>query len=482
MPFAKKQKTLTPLDLVRAPFKIISEQAPKVVDRAIKKVNKTIDKIVNTVLPEDKKEVKKTLLQLDREKEILGLQRDLLAAQNKKKILIPQIAALKSQIMPKNNMKRKQKKQNGPVPKRKNTMSLSNFARPAQRSGRSLTRPVIGASRGAHGRNKDVIEETEYIMDLSATSASFALINNLPFNPAQSSTFPWAASIAKQYEKWVCDYVKFIYKPTVSEYATLGQQGKVIMSFDYDASDSPPSTKQQAEDIQEHVDGLPCEYRVLTLKPKMLMEGKPGKYCRAGALPGGSDIKSFDGGNLYISTSGLGATSGTLGELHVSYKFHLVEPILSASSSSAPNNNQVAQFVSVYTGETLTSSTATTLALATTVTNGISAVNSGGSIALPPGNYLLTGAMDYDSTAAILSAYIELSSNSSGTYALIYPGGQAAYGPQFVQAAAAVNTAGYISQTWYLSVNAANVSVRLIGYVNSTGSVLGTGSLVILAV
>jgi len=421
MPKNNKQKALNPLDVVSS----IARAGLGLESKAEKIVDKAINRIVDNVLPSKGKTASRTK----------------------------------------------------PKPKPRNMLAMNSVPM-AMQSSSSLSRP---RKQTSHGRKSDVIEETEYILDVSPTSTSFQVVNQFALNPAQAGTFPWASSIAKQYEKWYCEYVEFCYKPTVSQYASLGQTGKVILAFDYDASDSPPSTKQQTEDIQEHVDGLPFEYLCLRLQPDMLHEKKNGKYNRAGPLPGGSDIKSFDGGNLYVSTSGLTGT-GIIGELHVKYRFRMLEPILSASSNAAPVNNQVAQFSSVSTQESLTTVTLTQLALATTVTNGISAVNSSGSIALQPGNYLITASVDITSTAAITSMYFTIRQTVAGTTTTIYPGNSANYEPELTAASGANIEGALLNQTWYYSCNAANTSISLWAYASSSGTILALGSLVFLAV
>jgi len=230
------------------------------------------------------------------------------------------------------------------------------------------------------------VEEDEYIADI-AGSTGF-ITTAFQVNPGQVATFPWLSKQAAQWEKYRWEYLEFYYKPEVSAFAQNGQAGKIILSMDYDASDSPPSSKQQAEDTDPHTDAMPYEDLLLQLDPRQMFEMADSKYVRPGGLPGSADIKTYDSGNLAVSTIGNFNTS-LLGELHVRYAVVFEVPVLEApAGGSVPANNQVAEFVS--TGaEALTNGVQTKLLLANSVFNGIGAVNAAGTITPVQGNYLV---------------------------------------------------------------------------------------------
>jgi hypothetical protein len=247
--------------------------------------------------------------------------------------------------------------------------------------------PIVFPTGNAPTRNRQrqVITEDEYIGEVSG-STGFAT-TAYPFNPGQSSTFPWGYKIAGLYEKYRVRFLQFYFAPEVSQYATNGQSGKVMLSFDYDASDPAPASKQQVLDTDPHTDGMPYERIRLILDSKQL-NGQDSKYVRPGGLPGGADIKTYDGGILYVSTYG-NANTNVLGELHVKYEIELEVPVLD-NVASAPVNYRVAQFVSTSPEAAAASGTYKVLALATSNANGIGAVNNAGVITLPAGNFLVT--------------------------------------------------------------------------------------------
>jgi hypothetical protein len=186
-----------------------------------------------------------------------------------------------------------------------------------------------GGSSGSTNRRRQVIEEDEYIGEING-SVGF-VTTQYPINPGQVGTFPWGSRIFALYEEYDFTFLEFYYKREVSEYAANGQTGKVMLSIDYDASDVAPTTKQQVEDTQAHVDFMPCTPFAKLAADVALMRKNPGKYVRLGAQPANTDIKTFDSGNLWVSTYGCASTA-VVGELHVRYRCVAKEPILEPAS------------------------------------------------------------------------------------------------------------------------------------------------------
>jgi hypothetical protein len=261
--------------------------------------------------------------------------------------------------------------------------------RGAPRGNRNGVRNVQFASGKSSSRmdRTDVVTEDEYIAEVAgSTSTTVPTVTTYPYNPGQAGTFPWLSTEAKQWQKYATTSVEYYYKPEVSQFATNGTTGKVMLSFQYDAARAAPSTKQQIEDTRPRADGMPWETIRLSLNPREL-NGQDSKYVRNGGLPGGSSIQIYDGGNLFVSTIGNQST-GTLGEIRCRYTIRFREPII-FGTVNAPQNNQVAQFNTTTTEASGSTTVATTLLLATAYANGIQAVNTSGSIVLPAGNYLL---------------------------------------------------------------------------------------------
>lgn len=277
----------------------------------------------------------------------------------------------------------------------KGTRPRAGKRKPRNRRAGSFRRPS-GGGWGASGigstknvgmtKRSCVIPGDEFIGAVISLNSPNFNMTQYPLNPGQGATFPWLSKQAVQWEKYTFEMLEFYYRREVSEFATAGSAGKVILSADYDAGDAPPGTKQQMEDTEPHADGMPCENIILRLNRREMhgISNLP-KFVRPGGLPGSSDIKTYDVGNLYVATQAIPANV-EVGELHVRYRVKFEVPVLE-STFTAPQNNQV----TVYQVQAEPSASGINIVspLSTTVVNGLNAVNNGGQITLTPGNYLL---------------------------------------------------------------------------------------------
>jgi len=329
---------------------------------------------------------------------------------NKQDIRIRQKAMKKMGVLiPKTRAQRQPKKQGRSKKQNRNTRSV------AQRNP-GIDRFPRGNRQGTgFGKRKSIlISESEYISEIAvANQPNFNVPLNLPINPGQASTFPWLSTIAKQYEKYCFKSLQFVYKPEVTQFnPTSSAVGKVMLSCDYDAADSPPASKQQVEDTDPHADCMPYEKMTLTLDPRECHKNSDAKFVRPAGLPGGNDIKTYDCGNLYVSNQGQTGNGVNLGELHVVYTVELSVPILE-SQTKAPNNLQVTSFQD--TAASLTTSTPyqPLLAAAASATvvnvNGIGVVNTVGSIVPPPGNYFYSATAQFAGAGAFALSFAGLS-------------------------------------------------------------------------
>lgn len=276
-------------------------------------------------------------------------------------------------------------------------------------------------NQGFGNKKRIVVSETEYIGEVTiANQPNYQNLFSLPVNPGQSSTFPWLSSIAKNYEKYCFRELTFFYKPEVTEYTANVNTGKVILSGDYDASDAPPATKQQQEDVDPHADGMPYQTISLTLDPKELHQNSVARFVRIGGLPGSADIKTYDAANFFLSTQGQTANS-TIGELHVRYVVELTVPVIE-DIALPPNNYHVSSFRSTTSEAAGTSGGTKALLFATSVVNGLNIVNTSGVFVPPPGNYLLDIDLFAQNTSGTLnSTALDVQKNSTSYYPTLGP-------------------------------------------------------------
>jgi len=166
------------------------------------------------------------------------------------------------------------------------------------------------------------IKHREFIVNL--TSAAIPTDNKtalLPINPGLPAIFPWLSSIARNYESYKFNMLKFHYlsaSPTA-----IG--GTIIMAVDYDARDDPPTTKQQFMAYRSSVRTAPwasVTHNSLTSDLSKLKQF----FVRVDAQPAGTDIKTYDVGNLNIWIEVSNATELFVGELHVEYDVTFYTP------------------------------------------------------------------------------------------------------------------------------------------------------------
>lgn len=208
-----------------------------------------------------------------------------------------------------------------------------------------------------------------------------------PINPGQAGTFPWLSKEALLWEKYEFDKLEFEFRTTINEFAA-NAYGRVILGVDYDAADPPPSSRSQAEISRPVTAQAPYFNQILRLRKSDMIEPLRRHYVRPGNVPGGADIKMYDIGNLNFGTDG-NINASEVGELWVHYSGKFYTQILE-STTTAPNNNQVASFVSSG-NEAMTTAVPYTFLMPTVIANGINAVNTAGVITLPAGNYLVDG-------------------------------------------------------------------------------------------
>jgi hypothetical protein len=230
-----------------------------------------------------------------------------------------------------------------------------------------------------------VIEKTE-LLSLVNGSTGFTVVK-FPLNPGLVGTLPVGYTEAKNWTEWKCKYFKVEFIPTVSEYATQGQQGEVALAVDYNAVNAVPTTMQQIEAMHFAGGGIPSRGFKFNASVKHMNKADP-KNVRTGAVPAGDDLRKYDGGNLYFAVNG--CTNATqVGKLEIKYRFEMELPTL--LNVLPANDPDIAFFQSPGVGEAgAATGVAKIVPLATASFNGLGAVNTAGSIVPPAGNYVVS--------------------------------------------------------------------------------------------
>lgn len=141
-------------------------------------------------------------------------------------------------------------------------------------------------------------------------------VTSYPLNPGLSSTFPWLNKLARRYEQYRFRSLRFEYRSV----APTSVGGVVMLSFDYDAADSAPATKAvQAQSI-------PNSECNAWMNNDLIVPagGDIFRYIRSGALATNLDIKTYDLGQMFVSS--VYGNNVTSGELYIEYEVELKHP------------------------------------------------------------------------------------------------------------------------------------------------------------
>lgn len=177
------------------------------------------------------------------------------------------------------------------------------------------------APRVANTREGCVVSHREFIADVTRTTNNFTL-DSYSINPGLAGTFPWLAQVASRFESYTFDRLDFIFEPMVA----TTQPGSIMMAIDFDASDTPPGNKTTLMAMQGAMRSAPWQAYRMSASAIDRRKMVPERYTRSGAPATGSDIKTLDVGNLFVSTVGTGTTTVLLGEIHVEYTVRLRTP------------------------------------------------------------------------------------------------------------------------------------------------------------
>jgi len=177
--------------------------------------------------------------------------------------------------------------------------------------------PDIRSAFNGDGRVR--IRHREYIADVYG-SVAFAAVA-YAINPGIATSFPWLSVIAANYESYKFNSLCFQFsteKPT-----SVG--GSLMMAIDFDANDGAPTTKSG---IMAYHNAVRCPVWSQTdyVADKPDLNKLLQHYVRSTTVSG-TDLKTYDVGNLFVCVSGCADTTA-LGELYVMYDVELITPQL----------------------------------------------------------------------------------------------------------------------------------------------------------
>lgn len=202
---------------------------------------------------------------------------------------------------------------------KKQNQQNKRYQRTGSLPDKMVTAPVVMTTKRASGKariqsrgNVTTVTHREYLQPIDG-SAAYSVVS-ISCNPGLLTSFPWLGRMASMYEQYRFTKLRFSYKSVTS----TSIPGVVMMSFDFDAADSPPATKVEQAQMANSTESSVWVGNELTVP------SDPGwRFTRSSTLTN-TDIKTYDLGNLLVST--MYGTGGVVGELYVDYTLELRKP------------------------------------------------------------------------------------------------------------------------------------------------------------
>lgn len=169
------------------------------------------------------------------------------------------------------------------------------------------------------------LRHREYIGDISA-SADFAL-TSYDINPGLSTTFPWLAGVAKNYEQYMITGMIFEYRTLSADYTTAASAalGYVAMATQYNSLQPNFTDKIHMENYEFANSSKPSESFIHPIECKRALTPTDPLYVRTLPVENNADQRLYDLGNFQIATGG-NSGSGILGELWCTYEICFFKP------------------------------------------------------------------------------------------------------------------------------------------------------------
>lgn len=178
-----------------------------------------------------------------------------------------------------------------------------------------------------------IITRKEYITDIFSPIDPGGF-NNTTYsvNPGLQQPFVWLSQIAPNYTEYRFEQLVFEYRPVISSTTLSGAMGTIIAAFNYNAAAVPFVNKVQMNEYDAAKSFRPCDALRLGVECDRSKMAQGTLFTRAGNVPIGQDIKTYDVGTFQIATYGLPdsvfPTGTQLGELWVYYTVRLSKPQL----------------------------------------------------------------------------------------------------------------------------------------------------------
>jgi len=173
----------------------------------------------------------------------------------------------------------------------------------------------------------------EFLFDVITSDVAGAFkIQTIPLQPALTSSFPWLAASAENYQEYKLNGCLFEFKSNSYNAisSTNTAAGTVVMSSNYNVLDPPFINKFQMEQSQYTCSTKPSLHLLHPIECAKMETPTSVLYTRPGPVSTG-DLRLYDWCNFNIATVGTQGASTNIGELWITYDVTLLKPKLGST-------------------------------------------------------------------------------------------------------------------------------------------------------
>lgn len=184
-------------------------------------------------------------------------------------------------------------------------------------------------NNGALDEGAIVISHEEYLGEvLSSSNQNVMATASFKINPGNVLCFPFLSQIARSFQEYRLEGMAFHFRTMYAE-ATTGSTnaaGSVIMSTQYDPTDSAPTSKQEMVNTEYAQTSKPSQSMTHFIECGKSSSPLSNLYIAQQPESQKGDERFYNFGTFTIATLGIPETGATLGELWVSYQVRLFKP------------------------------------------------------------------------------------------------------------------------------------------------------------
>lgn len=177
------------------------------------------------------------------------------------------------------------------------------------------------------------IRHKEFVTSIVGTAA-FAVPVSLVCNPGLAASFPWLSTIANSWEEYKFHRLDMVYLTRTG----TNVPGSLLMTPDYDAADSAPSSEVVASSYEDSAEDAPWKDNICCLRATSMQGTNPRRFTRNGPLAANLDTKTYDCATIHVCT--IDGTAVNWGKLWVEYDVELFIPQL-PSAGPCPLGGQI---------------------------------------------------------------------------------------------------------------------------------------------